>query len=72
MLGLAREVRLRDLQYNGGEPDFMLAASAATFDKIDRVPAFYGSRHNAGQMFVGKNCSLCTNSNWDVRSKGIK
>jgi hypothetical protein len=26
----------------------------------------------AGQMFVGKNCSLCTNSNWDVRSKGIK
>lgn len=26
----------------------------------------------AGQMFVGKNCSLCTNSNWDVKSKGIK
>ena len=92
------------LVINGGEPDFMLAASSATFDKIDKVPAFYGSRHNAGhtatvfhpgggefanvasnwlswtfkgdkkagQMFVGKNCSLCTNSNWDVRSKGIK
>ena len=26
----------------------------------------------AGGMFVGKNCSLCTNSNWDVKSKGIK
>jgi len=92
------------LLINGGEPDFMLAASSATFDKIDKVPAFYGSRHNAGhtatvfhpgggefanvasnwlswtfkgdkkagQMFVGKNCSLCTNSNWDVKAKGIK
>ena len=26
----------------------------------------------AGGMFVGSNCSLCANSNWDVRSKGIK
>jgi hypothetical protein len=26
----------------------------------------------AGKMFVGKDCSLCTNSNWDVKSKGIK
>ena len=26
----------------------------------------------AGAMFVGKNCGLCTNSNWDVKSKGIK
>jgi hypothetical protein len=25
----------------------------------------------AGTMFVGKDCSLCTNSNWDVKSKGI-
>jgi hypothetical protein len=25
----------------------------------------------AGAMFVGKNCSLCTNANWDVQSKGI-
>ncbi len=92
------------LLINGHEPDFMMAASAATFDKIDRLPAFYGARHNAGhtatvfhpgggeyanvasnwlrwtfkgdkkagQMFVGKNCGLCTNSNWDVKSKGIK
>jgi len=92
------------LLINGGEPDFMLSASSATFEKIEHVPAFYGARHNAGhtatvfhpgggefanvasnwlswtfkgdkkagQMFVGKNCSLCTNSNWDVRSKGIK
>jgi len=92
------------LLINGGEPDFMLAQSAATFDLIDNLPAFYGSRHNAGhtatvfhpgggefanvasnwlewtlkgdkkagEMFVGKNCGLCTNSNWDVKSKGIK
>jgi len=92
------------LLINGGDPDFMMAASAATFDMINHVPAFYGARHNAGHtatvfhpgggefanvasnwlmwtfkgdkkagaMFVGKNCSLCTNSNWDVRSKGIK
>ena len=26
----------------------------------------------AGKMFVGKNCGLCTNSNWDVKQKGIK
>jgi dienelactone hydrolase len=92
------------LLINGGEPDFMLAQSAATFDLIDHLPAFYGSRHNAGHtatvfhpgggefanvasnwlewtlkgdkkagaMFVGKNCGLCTNSNWDVKSKEIK
>jgi hypothetical protein len=92
------------LLINGGEPDFMMATSAATFDMINQVPAFYGARHNAGHtatvfhpgggefanvasnwllwtfkgdkkagaMFAGKNCSLCTNSNWDVRSKGLK
>jgi hypothetical protein len=92
------------LLINGGEPDFMMAASAATFDMINNVPAFYGARHNAGhtatvfhpgggefanvasnwllwtfkgdkkagKMFAGKNCSLCTNSNWDVKSKGLK
>jgi dienelactone hydrolase len=92
------------LLINGHEPDFMMAQSAATFDMIDHVPAFYGARHNAGHtatvfhpgggefanvasnwlrwtfkgdkkagaMFVGKNCGLCTDSNWDVRSKGIK
>jgi hypothetical protein len=91
------------LLINGHERDFMMAASAATFEMIDRVPAFYGARHNAGHtatvfhpgggefanvasnwlrwtfkgdktaaaMFVGKNCSLCTNSNWDVKSKGL-
>lgn len=25
----------------------------------------------AGKVFTGKDCSLCTNSNWDVKSKGI-
>jgi dienelactone hydrolase len=95
------------LLINGHEPDFMMAQSAATFDLIDHLPAFYGARHNAGHtatvfhpgggefanvasnwlmwtfkadkkagaMFVGKAgkpCGLCSNSNWDVRSKGIK
>jgi hypothetical protein len=92
------------LLINGGEPDFMMATSAATFDMIDHLPAFYGARHNAGHtatvfhpgggefanvasnwlewtlkgdkkagaMFVGKDCGLCTNSNWDVKSKGLK
>jgi hypothetical protein len=92
------------LLLNGGEPDFLMGASATTFDLINNVPAFYGARHNAGhsatyfhpgggefanvasnwllwtfkgdkkagKMFVGKDCSLCTNSNWDVKSKGIK
>jgi len=91
------------LLLNGGEPDFLMGASAATFEALNHVPAFYGSRHNAGhsatyfhpgggefanvasnwllwtfkgdkeagKMFVGNNCSLCTNSNWDVKSKGI-
>ena len=80
----------------------IMATSAATFDQINHVPAFYGARHNAGHtatvfhpggefanvasnwllwtlkgdrkagaMFVGKDCSLCTNPNWDTRSKGI-
>jgi hypothetical protein len=91
------------LLLNGGEPDFLMATSAATFEAINHVPAFYGARHNAGhsatyfhpgggefanvasnwllwtfkgdkkagKMFVGKDCSLCTNSNWDVKSKSI-
>jgi hypothetical protein len=92
------------LLLNGGEPDFLMGASATTFEAINNVPAFYASRHNgghsatyfhpgggefanvasnwllwtfkgdkqAGKMFVGNACGLCTNSNWDVKSKGIK
>src|ERR1700722_15315306 len=59
------------LLINGSDPDFMLATSAATFDMINNVPTFKGDK-KAGKMFAGKNCSLCTNSNWDVKSKGIK
>jgi dienelactone hydrolase len=36
------------LLINGHEPDFMLAASLATYDKITTLPTFYGARHNAG------------------------
>jgi len=92
------------LLINGHEPDFAMPWSVATFEAINNLPVFYGSRHNAGhtatvfhpgggefanvasnwlswtfkgdkkagKMFVGKDCGLCTNSNWDVKSKGIK
>ena len=33
---------------NGGEPDFMMAPSKATYGAIDKWPAFYGSLHGAG------------------------
>lgn len=31
---------------------------------------FKGNKQ-AAAMFVGKNCSLCTNPNWDVQAKGL-
>ena len=92
------------LLINGHERDFLMASSKATFDAIDKLPAFYGARHGAGhtatvdhpgggewanvasnwlkwqfkgdkqaaKMFVGKDCSLCTNSTWDTASKNLK
>lgn len=92
------------LLINGHEPDFLMGASLATFEKLEKLPTFYGARHNAGhtatvfhpgggefanvasnwitwtfkgdkkagKMFVGKDCELCKNSNWDVKAKGIK
>jgi hypothetical protein len=92
------------LLLNGGEPDFMMNASAANYDAIDHVPAFYGARDNAGHsatffhagggefanvvtswlewtlkgdegagaMFTGEACGLCTNPNWDTKSKGFE
>jgi hypothetical protein len=36
------------LLVNGHERDFMMAASAATFEMIEHLPAFYGARHDAG------------------------
>jgi hypothetical protein len=91
------------LLVNGHDRDFLMAMSAATFEAIRHVPAFYGARHNAGHtatvdhtgggefanvasnwvmwqfkgdkkaaaMFVGKNCGLCGNPNWDVRAKAL-
>jgi hypothetical protein len=92
------------LLINGGEVDFMYETSAANFDAIDDLPAFYGARDNAGhtatvfhpgggefanvasnwlryvfkdneeagEMFVGADCTLCTDSNWETRSKGLE
>jgi hypothetical protein len=36
------------LMINGHERDFMMADSKATYDAIDKLPAFYGARHGAG------------------------
>lgn len=36
------------LLINGGERDFMMATSKATYAAIAALPAFYGSRHGAG------------------------
>jgi dienelactone hydrolase len=91
------------LLINGAERDFMMARSKATYDAIEKLPAFYGSRHGAGHtatmyhpgggefanvatnwvlwqfkgdskagaMFLGAQCDLCTNSNWDAQSKRL-
>jgi dienelactone hydrolase len=88
---------------NGGEPDFMMAPSKATYEAIEKWPAFYGSLHgaghagtvmqpgggqfatvasnwalwqlkgdnNAGAMFTGAKCGLCTNPNWDTAAKRL-
>jgi hypothetical protein len=92
------------LLINGHERDFLMKASKATYEAIDKLPAFYGARHGAGhtatvdhpgggewanvasnwlrwqlkgdkqaaKMFVGKDCDLCTNSNWDTASKRLQ
>jgi hypothetical protein len=92
------------LLINGHERDFLMASSKATYDAIEKLPAFYGARHGAGhtatvdhpgggewanvasnwlrwqlkgdrqaaRMFVGKDCSLCTNPNWDTQSKRME
>jgi hypothetical protein len=36
------------LLVNGADRDFMMAPSKAAYDGLTKVPAFYGSRHNAG------------------------
>jgi dienelactone hydrolase len=33
---------------NGGKEDFMMGPSKATYDKVEKLPAFYGARHGAG------------------------
>jgi dienelactone hydrolase len=92
------------LLINGHERDFLMASSEATFDAIQKLPAFYGARRNAGhtatvdhpgggefanvasnwlrwqfkgdkeagRMFTGKDCRLCTDPNWVTRSKGLQ
>jgi len=36
------------LLINGGDPDFMKGPSRATFEAVEKLPVFYGSRHGVG------------------------
>ncbi len=38
------------LLINGHEQDFMMQASKATYEAIDRLPVFYGAMHGAGHV----------------------
>lgn len=53
---------------NGGEPDFMMAPSRATYGAIEKWPAFYGSLHGAGHagtvMQPGGGQFATVASNW--------
>jgi poly(3-hydroxybutyrate) depolymerase len=101
--GTVSKLRGPVLLINGGERDFLMPTSEATFDAIKNLPAFYGARNNAGhtatvdhpgggewanvasnwarwqlkgnkeagKMFAGKDCELCTNANWLTKSKGL-
>lgn len=92
------------LLVDGHERDFAAQRARATFDAIDHLPAFHGSRHGAGhlatfyhegggefanvaaswvrwhfkgdagakQMFVGAQCGLCVNRDWDTASKRLE
>ena len=39
--------------------------------KVESGPAF-GSPGQAAKMFVGKDCRLCTDPNWDTASKQLQ
>lgn len=103
-MDMLTRLRVPAMFINGGDRDFMMGPSKATFDAISNLPVFYGSRHGAGhtatayhpgggefanvasswvrwqskgdkqaaKMFVGKDCGLCTNGNWDVAAKNLK
>lgn len=47
-MGAVKKLHGPVLLINGHERDFMMAPSKATYDAIDRLPAFYGARHGAG------------------------
>ncbi|MEO6080878.1 MAG: hypothetical protein ABIQ86_14075 [Steroidobacteraceae bacterium] len=56
------------LMINGHDRDFMMADSKATYEAIDKLPAFYGARHGAGHTatayHVGGGEYANVASNW--------
>jgi hypothetical protein len=54
---------------------YLAQPPGVTPEMIARALPLEGAPQKAGAMFVGRvgiPCGLCTNSNWDVRSKRIK
>jgi hypothetical protein len=49
-MAAVRALRGSVLVINGGASDAMMAPSKATFEAIEKVPAFYGSRSGAGHV----------------------
>jgi dienelactone hydrolase len=47
-MGLLARLHGPVLLINGHERDFMFGPSKATYEAIDKLPAFYGARHGAG------------------------
>ena len=61
-------------RHNGGHSATYFHPGGGEFANVASnwlLYSFKGDK-NAAKMFVGKDCGLCTNSNWDVKSKGIK
>lgn len=47
-MALLKQLHGPVLLINGGERDFLMGMSKATFEAIEKLPAFYGSREGAG------------------------
>jgi hypothetical protein len=47
-MALLKQLHGPVLLINGGDRDFLMGMSKATFEAIDKLPAFYGSREGAG------------------------
>jgi hypothetical protein len=61
-------------RHNAGHTATVFHPGGGEFANVASNWLLWTFKHDkkAGKMFVGKKCDLCTNSNWDVKEKGIK